>query len=98
MTGAEDSLFEDTELAEFSGHIFLDQMQGGDVITIRVYIKDINDTTGSPYKAWIVDTYSGVQACPCLRLEPTIGKVGIKITAQQSSGTMRTITSQWFKR
>jgi hypothetical protein len=97
-SGTEDTLFEDTELAEFSGHIFVDTMQAGDTVVFRVWIKDVNDTTGFPYKKWLEDTYSGVQNCKCIRLEPVIGKIGIKVTAEQTAGTNRTLNSQWFKR
>jgi hypothetical protein len=95
MTGGIDTLFEDTELAEFSGYIFLNGMQAGDSITLRVEIMDVNDST---YRKWLEDTYAGVQSCPALRMEAIIGKVGIKVTAQQTAGTYRTLTYQWFKR
>lgn len=95
MDGTEQVLFESTEIGEYSGHIFLDKMVSGDTIVIRVWIKDVNDDT---YKKWLEDTYSGKIDCPALYLEHIIGKVGIKVTAQQTAGAYRVITHQWFKR
>jgi len=95
MDGTEQVIFESTELGEYSGYIFLDKMEDGDSITVRVYIKDVNDDT---YKKWLEDTYSDALATPVLRMEPIIGKVGIKVTLQQTAGTYKTVTHMWFKR
>ena len=95
MDGSEQVLFESTELGEYSGWIFLDKLETGDTIVIRVYVKDVEDGT---YKLWLQDSYSGVLTCPALHVEPTIGKVGIKVTAQQTAGTYRMVTHMWFKR
>lgn len=95
MDGTEQLLFENTEIGEYSGYIFLDKMQSGDTIVIRVYIKDVEEDT---YKKWLEDTFSGALALPALRMEPIIGKVGIRVTARQTAGSYRTITHQWFKR
>jgi hypothetical protein len=95
MDGTEQVIFESTELGEYSGYIFLDDMEAGDTITVRVYVKDVNDDT---YKLWASDPYSGKLPNPALRMEAIIGKVGIKITLQQSAGSYRAITHQWFKR
>jgi hypothetical protein len=95
LDGTEQTLFESTELGEYSGWIFLDQLQSGDTVVIRVYVKDVEDGV---YKKWLEDSYSGVLSCPALHLEPTIGKVGLKVTIQQTAGTYRIVTHMWFKR
>ena len=95
MDGTEQTIFENTELGEYSGYIFLDSMQSGDSITIRVYIKDVEDGN---YKKWLEETFSNVVDPPAVRIAPIIGKVGIKVTAQQTAGSYRTITHMWFKR
>lgn len=95
MDGTEQTLFESTELGEYSGYVFLDDLISGDTVAIAVYIKDVNDDV---YKLWASDTYSGVLPAPALRMEAIIGKVGIKVTCKQTAGTYRTITHQWFKR
>ena len=95
MDGTEQTLFESTELGEYSGYVFLDQMQSGDEIVLKVYIKDVEDGN---YKLRESVTFTGVQDTPAIEIRPIIGKVGIKVTAQQTSGTYRTVTSMWFKR
>jgi hypothetical protein len=47
---------------------------------------------------WLQDSYSDVLDTPVLRLEPMIGYNGVKITLQQTAGSYKAITHQWFKR
>ena len=95
MDGTEQTIFESTILGEYSGYVFLDAMLAGDTIVIRSYTMDVEDET---YKKCEEATYSGVQAKPAVYFTPIIGKVGFKITAEQTVGTYRTITHMWFKR
>jgi len=95
MDGTEQIIFENTELGEYSGYIFLDAMESGDSITIRIYIKDPEDNN---YKKFLEETFTGELNTPVVRITPIIGKIGIKVTAQQTSGTYKTITHTWFKR
>jgi len=95
MDGTEQIIFINEELGEFSGYVFLEDMQVGDTIIIRGYVKDHED---SVYKKTSEDTFSNVQALPAVYVKPILGKVGLKFTAQQTAGTYRTITHQWFKR
>lgn len=95
MDGTEQAVFESTELGEYSGYIFLDKTLSGDTIVVRVYIMNVND--GKYYK-WLEDSFTGVQGCPALRMENIIGKVGIKVTLQQTAGTYRAVDHMWFKR
>jgi len=95
MNGTEQTLFENTELGEYNGHIFLDKMQAGDTIVLKIYVKDHEDDV---YKLRDSATYTGAQTKPCVGFLPTIGKVGLKVTAQQTAGTYRTVTHQWIMR
>ena len=95
MDGTEQTLFESTELGEYSGFVFLDKMESGDAITVKIYVMDVEDET---YKLWISDDFSGELTVPAIRMMPVIGKVGLKVTAEQTGGTYRTITHMWFKR
>lgn len=95
MDGTEQTLFESTEIGEYSGYIFLDDLASGDTIELRVYVKDKNDDS---YKKWIEDGYTGSLTTPAVRLEPMIGSRGVKITAKQTAGTFREITHQWYRR
>lgn len=95
MDGTEQTLFEYTKLGEYSGFVFLDKMESGDTIAVKIYIMDVEDET---YKLWISETFSGALTIPAIRVVPVIGKVGFKVTAQQTAGTYREITHMWFKR
>lgn len=95
MDGTEQTLFENTELGEYSGYIFLDTLESGDIVKIKVYLKDVEDNV---YKKHIEEDLSGVLTIPTMRITPMIGKIGIKVTAEQTLGTYRTITYMWFKR
>lgn len=95
MDGTEQTLFENTELGEFSGYIFLKAMGASDVITIRA--KVMNKET-EEYELADTGTFTGVQTTSCIRIAQVIGKMGLQVTAQQTAGTYRTITSMWFKR
>jgi len=95
MDGTEQVIFESTETKEFSGFIFLDKMEVGDTITVKEYVKDEEDSTYKLYESW---SYTNVQTKSAIRVAPIIGKVGLKITLQQTAGTYRVITHHWFGR
>lgn len=95
MDGTEQTLFESTELGEYNGQVFFDKMQAGDTITLRVFLKDEEDAT---YKLRDSKAFNGVQTASAIGFLSVIGKVGYKVTAQQSAGTYRQVTHQWFKR
>ena len=95
MDDTEQTLFESTKLGEYSGYIFLDDMKPDDEIVVNLYIKDVED---SVYKIKDTVTYTYEPAEPAKSVAPLIGKVGLKVTAQQTAGTYREITYMWFKR
>jgi len=94
MDGSEQALFESTELGTFSGHVFFDKLQNGDTIVVCTYIKDEEE---GAYKRYSKVTIQNLQDNPAYRFNTIVGKCGIKITAQQTSGTYRLLTHQWFK-
>lgn len=95
MDGTEKTLFENTEIGEFFGIIFLDKMLSGDTIEVRVYFKDEEDDV---YKQNSITSYLNVQANPVVRLNNMASGVGVKVTARQSTGTYKEVTSKWLKR
>lgn len=95
MDGTEQTLFESTELGEYSGYVFLDKMVEGDVITMSAYIKDPEDNL---YKKYGEYPYIDAQEYPTVLIKPQIGKIGFKVTAKQTVGTYRELTHMWFKR
>lgn len=95
MDGTEQTLFENTDLGEFSGYVFLDKIGSGDTVVLRMYIKDVESGV---YKLRDLASYSGVQSVPCVGVASCCGKVGLKVTAEQTAGTYKEITHMWFKK
>jgi hypothetical protein len=77
------------------GYIDLTPMASGDTIVVRQYMK-IAATGG--YVKYAEETYSGAQTLPLLYITTKSGRYGIKITAQQTAGTNRTLQYQFFRR
>jgi hypothetical protein len=77
------------------GYIDLTPMASGDTIVIRQYMKI---TATGAYVKYAEETYSGAQTLPLLYITTKSGRYGIKITAQQTAGTNRTLQYQFFRR
>jgi len=77
------------------GYIDLSPMAAGDTIIIRQYMKI---TATGAYVKYAEETYSGAQDLPLLYITTKPGRYGIRITAQQTAGTYRTLTYQFFRR
>jgi hypothetical protein len=77
------------------GYIDLTPMASGDTIVIRQSIKIAS--TGN-YVKYAEETYTGAQSPPLLYVVTKPSKYGIKVTAQQTAGTNRTLTYQFFRR
>jgi len=99
MDGAEDVVVLDEISGNpqryLEGYIDLSPMASGDTIVIRQYMK-ISPT--GDYVKYAEETYSGAQNLPLLYITTKPGRYGIKITAQQTGGTYRTLTFQFFRR
>jgi hypothetical protein len=77
------------------GYIDLSPMASGDTIVIREYMKI---TPTGDYVKYAEETYSGTQSIPLLYIVTKPGRYGIKVTAEQTAGTYRTLTYQFFRR
>jgi len=77
------------------GYIDLSPMASGDTIVIRQYMKI---TATGAYVKYAEETYSGAQTLPLLYITTKSGRYGIKVTAQQTAGTYRSLTYQFFRR
>jgi hypothetical protein len=77
------------------GYIDLTPMASGDTIVVRQYMKI---ASAGAYVKYAEETYSGAQTLPLLYIVSKSGRYGIKITAQQTAGTNRTLTYQFFRR
>lgn len=77
------------------GYVDLSPMASGDTIVVRQYMKI--SATGD-YIKYAEETYSGAQTLPLLYIITKPAKYGLRITIQQTSGTYRTLTYQFFRR
>jgi hypothetical protein len=77
------------------GYIDLTPMASGDTIVIRQYMKI---ASAGAYVKYAEETYSGAQTLPLLYITTKSGRYGIKVTAQQTAGTYRSLTYQFFRR
>jgi hypothetical protein len=77
------------------GYIDLTPMASGDTIVIRQYMKI---ASAGAYVKYAEETYSGAQTLPLLYVTTKSGRYGIKVTAQQTAGTYRSLTYQFFRR
>jgi hypothetical protein len=95
LTATEQILYENTEVGEYHGYVFVQNMATGDTVSLYVYIKNPEDST---YYLGDSLTLSGAQALPAIRVYGVVGKVGIKITAKQTVGTPKSIDHCWFQK
>jgi hypothetical protein len=77
------------------GYIDLSPMASGDVIVVRQYMKI---ASAGGYVKYAEETYSDAQGIPLLYIVTKPGRYGIRVTAQQTGGTYRTLAYQFFRR
>jgi hypothetical protein len=85
---------EETELGTLEGHIDLANMQSGDGVTIREYIRM---KAGGDYRLYDSADYSGAQTKPALHVVKLPSKYGVKVTLEQTAGTYRTFDYNFFR-
>lgn len=97
MDGTEITLVEktDNKLGLLDGYVDLTPMAAGDTIVIRQYMQV--KATGT-YVKYAEETYSGAQSIPLLHITTKPAKDKIKVTAQQTAGTNRTLDVQFYRR
>jgi hypothetical protein len=95
MNGTEIVLYESTEIGEYHGYIFVNNLAGTDSIDFKFYVRNPEDDT---YYLADALTVTGVQATPVVRVSSIVNKSGVKISATQTVGTYRNIDHAWFKK
>jgi hypothetical protein len=97
MDGTEKTLVEktDNKIGLLDGYIDLTPMQAGDTIVIRQYMKI---KAAGAYVKYAEISYSDAQSEPLLHVTTKTAKTSIKVTAQQTAGTNRTLDVQFFRR
>ncbi len=91
--GSEQMIVEFTKFGTLEGYINLSNMQAGDTITIRYYIKVKKNGDYSCYNS---ETYTDAQTNPTVYFSKLPTKYGCKITLQQTVGS-RTFDYIFFK-
>jgi len=92
--GSEQTLLEFIGIGVISGHVDLQNMEDGDVVTIRYYIKL---KEGGEYKLYEEETYVGVQGKPVVHFKPVAVDVALKITLQQTAGTYKSFDYNFIR-
>lgn len=97
MDGTEKILVEktDNKLGLLDGFVDLTPMAGGDTIVVRQYMQV---KAAGTYAKYAEETYTGAQSIPLLFLTTKAAKDKIKVTAQQTAGTNRTLDVQFYRR
>lgn len=92
--GTEQTVAELTVLGTLEGHIDLSDMQPGDTITIREYIRM---RKGGGWILYDSADYTGAQAEPALHVVKLPAKYGIRVTLQQTAGVNRDYNYNFFR-
>jgi len=97
MDGTEKILVEktDNKLGLLDGFVDLTPMLAGDTIVVRQYMQV---KAAGTYVKYAEETYTGAQSIPLLFLTTKTAKDKIKVTAQQTAGTNRTLDVQFYRR
>lgn len=97
MDGTEKILVEktDNKIGLLDGYADLTPMAGGDTIVVR---QSMQVKAAGAYVKYAEETYSGAQTIPLLHIVTKTAKDKIKVTAQQTAGTNRTLDVQFYRR
>lgn len=90
--GTEQTLVENDVLSLLTGYLSLDNMQAGDSVIIRQYVR-INGV----YTLYASETFSGVQTEPGLHFQTRPTKDNSKITLQQTAGGYRSFDYEFVR-
>lgn len=97
MDGTEKILVEktDNKVGLLDGYVDLTPMDTGDIIVIR---QSMQIKAAGAYAQYAAETYTGPQTIPLLHIVTKTAKDKIKVTAQQTGGTNRTLDVQFYRR
>jgi hypothetical protein len=96
MDGTEKTLVEktDNKIGLLDGYVDLTPMAGGDTIIVR---QSMQVKAAGAYVKYAEESYAGAQTIPLLHIVTKTAKDKIKVTAQQSAGTNRTLDVQFYR-
>lgn len=90
--GAEQTVTEITEAVRFSGYISLSQLQAGNTVVLRQYIKLF-----AIWEKYNEEIYSGLQVNPIIYFTPKEIASSLKVTLQQTAGVLRAFSYKFIK-
>ena len=91
----EETIFEYTRTEPFtiSGYVNLKNMEEGDAIILREYVKL---TVDDEYALYAEETYIGTQEQPLVKIKKLPAMRGVKVTIQQTSGTPKYVPWEFY--
>ena len=92
--GSEQTLLECSEIARVMGYVDLSEMDMGDIVIIRQYVRVKPDL---PMKKYAEETYSNKQTIPLVYLTPKELDYGMKFTLQQTTGAFKTFDYNFIR-
>ena len=92
--GAEQGVTEASPLMKFSGFIDLSEMEDGDKVVIRQYVRVVE---GGGYKLYDETEYVGRRKDSLLYITPKVLTFGTKITFQQTEGILKNFEYSFVK-
>jgi hypothetical protein len=92
--GEEQTVLEYTGTGIISGHIDLKNMDDGDTVIIRQYIKAAEE---EDYTKYAEEQYKDKQENPLIYITPKAIDIAIKVTIQQTTGTYKTFNYNFVR-
>lgn len=89
--GSEQPVLEISKAGRFSGYVTLRNMLAGDTVVMKQYFK-----VGGQYDVYWAETYTGAQENPVQYVTPKESVSGMKVTLEQSAGTLRTFPFEFI--
>jgi len=93
--GTEQTVIEVTMLGTLEGWIDLANMQAGDSVTIRLYVRL---KSGGTYRLYDSAIYTDAQSKPALHIVKLPTRYGIRVTLEQTAGVNRDYDHNFFRR
>jgi hypothetical protein len=92
--GSEQTVLEFMDVGRVMGYVDLGNMQAGDAVVVRQYMKVVD---GGNYRKYADGTYTDVQPDPLLYINPRETDVAIKITLQQIAGAFKSFPNNFMR-
>ena len=93
--GTEQTVVEVTTIGTLEGYIDLANMQAGDSVTIREYVRL---KSGGTYRLYDSATYTDAQTKPALHIVKLPTRYGLRVTLEQTAGVNRDYDYNFFRR